>query len=202
MMKGLLVSVMLLWAVACPDRMALAADAPAAPFGLTWGMSSDAARTLGVDLSSRTDSDFGVQYTATKLPSVLSDIDLVYLFFDYKDRLWRVFAASRSFENDPYGASVQSRYDELDQVLASKYGVGSHHHYQDQEMWKEPSEFLAGISDGRSWHYTDYRSGPVTVQLGIRALSFDVGVYTLIFKNEDLSKEFDQQKKEREKGAL
>jgi hypothetical protein len=64
----------------------------AAPFGLSWGMSAAEVRALGAELSEPKESDFGLSYTATKLPKVLTDVEAIYLSFGYDDKLWRVAA--------------------------------------------------------------------------------------------------------------
>jgi len=95
-----------------------------APFGLEWGMSTAQVKGLGVDLAERPEKEFGQTYTATKVPKILSDVALVVLSFGYDDKLWRIVAVSKNFDNDPYGSAVQSRYDELARLLGEKYGPG------------------------------------------------------------------------------
>jgi hypothetical protein len=110
---------------------ALAQDKPTgneAPFGLTWGMSASEVKALGVELSDFPQSDWGHSFSATKLPKVLGDAEMVVLSFGFNDKLWRIAAVSRSFENDPAGVATMARYNELDKILADKYGKGTSVH--------------------------------------------------------------------------
>jgi hypothetical protein len=201
-MSRLLIAVFFICLILTPSHDSLSDQNLEAPFGLQWGMSADQVRTMGVVLGDKGEGDYGIEYSATKLPKVLNDLETVELYFDYNDHLWRVAAVSHSFANDPYGAAVQSRYDELSEILSSKYGAGTHHHAQDTEIYKNSSEFLMGIHAGRSWHYTDYASANVAIQLIIRASDMNTGYYVLVFTNTAFEKEFQVGKKQHEKGAL
>lgn len=176
-------------------------DKESAPFGLKWGMSSAAVRALGVDLKDEKGSDFGVSFAATTLPKMLNDASAVYLAFGFDDRLWRVAAISRTFDNDPYGSAVLARYDELSRILAEKYGQGKQQHNLDR-MWSKPNEFLMGITTGQSRWYVDYESQAVFVQLGILARTMSSASWRLIYENKPLRAAFNAGKRTNEKGAL
>lgn len=174
----------------------------AAPFGLSWGMSATELRALGAELSEPKDSDFGVSYTATRLPKVLTDVETIHLSFGYDDKLWRVATVSREFSNDPYGGALRQRYDELSRVLAEKYGRGTQFHHDDPNQYAGPDDFLMNVRMGRAWHYTDYETDQLTIQLGVGALSSSDGYWRLIFANKVLRKGFKQRKVTHEKEAL
>jgi hypothetical protein len=165
-------------------------------------MSAAEVRALGADLSEAKESDFGVSYAATKLPKVLTDVEMVLLSFGYNDKLWRVVAISRDFSNDPYGGALRQRYDELSRVLAEKYGRGTQFHRDDPNPYMGADDFLMAVHMGRAWHYTDYETDGLTVQLGVGASSSSNGYWKLIFVDKSLRKGFKQGKTEHEKEVL
>jgi hypothetical protein len=173
-----------------------------APFGLSWGMSTEQLEELGVQLSEIESDDSGKRFQAKNVPKIIHDIDYVVISQGFNDILHRVVAVSESFQDDPYGSNVKERYQTLSGLLAQKYGPGDINHYQDTEMWKDADEFLMGIKTGRSWHYTDFLKGHVWVQVGIRASRSNTGYYVLIFQNTELEKGVREQSLEREKDAL
>jgi hypothetical protein len=194
----------LLWLLAIwPGWVSAAAEGNnSAPFGLEWGMSSAQVKGLGVDLAERSEKDFGQTYSARKLPKVISDVSSVFLSFGYDDKLSRIAAISKDFDNDPYGAAVQSRYDELARVLGDKYGPGTQTHYQDPNLFAGPQDFLMGIHAGRTFRYTDFDSHLLHVQIGIGATDSSTGYYRIIFENKSLRTEFEKGKKAHKKGTL
>jgi hypothetical protein len=108
-----------------------------APFGLTWGMSSEEVRKTGAQLAANAGrSEFGAAFTATNLSKVLTDTESVFLFFGYKDKLWRIAAAGRPMGPDPSGSQALARYQELATVLSDRYGRGVETDIRDREMWK------------------------------------------------------------------
>lgn len=171
-----------------------------APFGLEWGMSIEEVEELGVTLSKSEEGKYGTQYDATNLPKVLSDVRLVTLYFSAGD-LWRVSAVSDVFQNDPYGSSVKSRYEELRGLLEKKYGHGKRHHHVG-DLWDEADQFLMGIRSGRNWHYTNFKNGDVFVQINVSALGSSDGVYVLIYENQNMKKDVEKRRKASEKDAL
>ena len=94
-----------------------------APFGLKWGMSQDEVVALGAHFSQEEETHFGKQATASNLPKALADTEEVVLFFGFDDRLWRIFSASVSWENDAYGSQAVARFNELTGFLSERYGA-------------------------------------------------------------------------------
>ena len=178
------------------------ADKNAAPFGLIWAASAADTRSLGIDLQEVPTKDFGVSYVATKLPKILSDAGTVFVSFGYDDKLWRVAAISKKFDNDPPGVSVRGRYDELSSVLAEKYGKGQQFHSQDTQLWKKSDEFIMGISAGRSKWYTNFDTNLLFIQLGIIADDNSTAKWRIIMENKPLRENFGSGKKAHEKNAL
>lgn len=179
----------------------MAEEVKTAPFGLSWGMSPEEVKQLGITLTEEEPIDYGEEYTATHLPKMLSDIERVSLFFGFNHKLWRIVAVSRSF-NDPYGGTVLTRYAEINEALKKKYGEGSQHHNIGDSVYKESKNFILGINLGRTSYYTDYQSENTYVQISIRAPDSLESLYVIIYKNNALEKEFKNDKLSHEKDAL
>ena len=173
-----------------------------APFGLTWGMSTKEAADMGIKLQSAKSEDGTNTFSAQGLPRVLGDVEGVRLDFGYDDRLRKVVAASRSFPNDPYGNAVLARYAELLDILKSKYGSGRPTHKLGGSIYAERKYFLSGLRSGQSWHYTNFETPEVAIELSVRASDGDTGYWVLIYDNLALAKDVEKQKREREKKSL
>lgn len=173
-----------------------------APFGLKWGMSVEDAKAQGITLTALDNKSEGKQFTVTNLPKVLADTEFVLLHFGYNNKLWLVAAISKSFDSDPYGGAVQSRYDELNRLLEKKYGKGNASHHQDRRLYTRSDEFLAGIKNGRSIHATSYKKDELSIELSIGANSYSDGYYRLRYENAELAEEYKKAKKEQEGDAL
>lgn len=156
-------------------------NSDAAPFGLQWGMSSAQTRAIGVVLTEDTRKNYGLTYMATKLPKMIADVQTVLLSFGFDDKLWRVVAVSKEFSNDPYGFTVQKRYDELAAELAEKYGRGEVESGASDEFYRDPTNFVYAIQSGHAWHYTNYNNKLIKVQLGISATDPSTSFYQIIF---------------------
>ncbi len=174
-----------------------------APFGLTWGMSPDDIRKLGVRLTdSPGRSDYGASFTATDLSKVLSDTESVALFFGYRDKLWRIAAVGRSIGPDPSGNQAVARYQELVTVLSDRYGRGVETDIRDHQMWKGPNEYVMSLKQGRAFRYTNFPAPNVDVELSVRAAESDRAYYLILFEYRPGAREFEADKKLHEKDAL
>ena len=171
-----------------------------APFGLTWGMSALQPQAQGISLSDSPDQTYGKSYSATNLPKVITDAELVFLAFGHDDKLWRIAVASTSIKNDPYGSSIKRRYDELANALGEKYGKGKQEHFAARGY--DTEHFVMGIKGGNNWWYTNFANSVVTVQIGIGAADYTTPYWRLIYTNKALSAAFEKTKREREKNAL
>lgn len=171
-----------------------------APFGLSWGMSTEQVRALGIELTDSPVENWGKSFEAAKLPKVLSDAEYAILSFGFDDRLWRIGAASRSFGGDPAGAKALARYDELNTVLTEKYGKGKQVHIH--ARYSQPEHFTMHIKMGEGQWFTDFDTPQMTIQLGIGARSYSTTFWRLIFENKTLAAEFEEAMKKGEKSAL
>lgn len=173
-----------------------------APFGLTWGMTIDEVKELGVNLETLENYNDKNAFLATGLSKAISDLDAVLLNFGYNDRLFEIRGVSDVFQNDPYAFALKKRYDELSQILENKYGNKKETHFIDKRLYTEPDEFLVGIERGRSYYFTTFSNSEIEVNLSINAISRDSANYLLIYEHKQYLDENNQKKKEREKSSL
>jgi hypothetical protein len=143
----------------------------------------------------------GAILTASGLPKMLSDIRNVVVNFGFNDKLFRITATSAVFENDPRGVIVQQRYDELLTVLESRYGKVASHHENDG-TYSSPNEFVMSLRTGRAFHYTEFRTAEVAVQLAIRAKDTSGTDYALLYEFVPLLKQYQADKRAKEKDTL
>jgi hypothetical protein len=174
------------------------------PLGLTWGFTADEVRALGVELKSSSGGELGVTFEAAKLPRALSDQEVALLAFGYDDKLWRVMVISKSFTNDPTGASLRARYEELSTVLAEKYGKPSsvQNLGNGNLFYQKPENFIYGLSKGEIKWFSNYQTPNLFVQLALAADTMHSGRWRIIVQNKSLQKGFDAAKKAKEKGSL
>jgi hypothetical protein len=173
-----------------------------APFGLRWRMSTAEARTIGVSLEEqKTERPNGAVFTATGLPKVISGLRQVALNFGFNDKLFRIVAVGRPFENDPQGLAVQQRYNELVAALEARYGKGVSHHDHDR-MYPAPETFVMGLAAGRASYYTDFKTKDVAVRIGIYATNRTDSYYALSYDFLPLSQQYEADKRARERDAL
>jgi hypothetical protein len=101
------------------------------------------------------------------------DQEVTYLSFGFDDKLWRIAALSRSFDSDPHGNKVLSRYTELSELLAEKYGKGKRVHSLGDSIYSQSQYFIAGINGGRTNWFTDFDPPNLHIQIGIAAAASD-----------------------------
>lgn len=189
--------------------MMLAASASAqdrktqkAPFGLAWGASVEQIKALGVELKNSDGREFGKTYLASRVPSVLADQEATFLSFGYDNKLWRIAAVSRQFRNDPYGASVRTRYSELSNLLEQKYGKRTSYERLGGSIYSQPRYFLAGVRDGNSTWGAGFNASEVNVTIDIAAEDSSTARWRIVFENKNLRTSFHAAKRTKEKGAL
>lgn len=180
--------------------IANAQNEPAAPFGLVWGASEEAIRSLGVKLTSVDTKSYGKSYTASNLPVVLDDAEMVFLEFGFQNKLYRIGVLGDKIDNDR-GQRILARFGELEQALESKYGKGRRFERRGK-YYEEPDRFLMGIADGDSYYYTLYEKEPISVTLKIAADHGSSSQYVIVYEHDELTKQFEEDKAAKEKGAL
>ena len=172
------------------------------PFGLMFNSSADEVRRTGVQLAPVVGTEWGTSFVASGLEKVLSDMDNPILSFGFKDKLWRVAAAGKTNSADPYGSNTVARYKELMTSLSEKYGPGRETDARDREMWKDPSEYIMSLQQGRAARYALFSARFVTIELSVRASDASSSYYVIIYKSIHGEKEFAIDKKTNEKGSL
>jgi len=173
------------------------------PLGLTWGSSADEVRALGAELQQDVPgTDYGMCFSAKKLPRVLSDQEETLVCFGYDDSLWRIVAYSKSFLNDPSGNNLKARYQKLLAILSEKYGSPSSVQTLGDSIYQQPQYFLAGIRAGLTYWYSNFSTPILSVQLNLSADDSSSGRWSIIYTNKSLRDAFDAAKKAKEKGSL
>jgi hypothetical protein len=196
-------TVVIAFLLSIPSVAAEPAGGGRGPFGLMWSMSADEVRKAGVQLGAVSDnSNYGKSFTATGLSKVLSDVQSVVLSFGYNDKLWRVAAVGRPMGPDPSGSEIVARYEELASVLSDRYGHGIETDVRDHEIWKETTQYVMSLREGRSFRYTVFHSSTLDVELSIRAEDGDHAFYLILFEYAPGAGEFKKDKKNHEKDAL
>ncbi len=191
------------WAFSAAYADSVTPSTSRAPFGLSWDMSADEVRKLGVELAPQpSNTSVGTAYLATKLPKVLADAENVLLGFGFDDRLFTVHAVGSTNASDPYGGKTLDRYRELASSLEAHYGEGRETDTRDTSLWKEPSEYIMSIKAGRAFRYTEFKSGGTSVELSVRALDTDSSYWVVIFDSDAGRSRFENASKKKEQDTL
>lgn len=117
-----------------------------AMFGLSWGMTVDAIKAMGVSVSKKEGDKNIDTYVTTSLPKNLSDIEQYSLLFS-DGKLVKLSAIGKDITDDPTGRNGKDRFDVLKKSLEDKYGVVSKS-YQTvgNKLYKEYDEFYQCLS--------------------------------------------------------
>ncbi len=182
-----------------PDEQ-IASLSISAPFGLSWGATKAEVEKERIVLNGHSDQSDGPSYLATNLPKTISDVVSVALYFGFSDRLYRIVALGRTYENDPYGSAVRTRYDELVKILQQKYGPGKASDFA-AEFYRD-DKWTYGLMKNENWHYTDFERDGLLVQTSCRSVSMSDPYWLLIYENDAESAIADKARKQNEAGAL
>ncbi len=172
------------------------------PFGLIWGSSPEEARAQGVELKELAGKEFGSSFTAANLPLAIADQETSILAFGYDDKLWRILAISKPFNNDPTGANLKTRYTDLSAVLSEKYGKPAIFHSLGDSIYSQPQYFLAGVRGGDTKWFANFETPALLVQIGLVAEDSSTGRWRMIFEDRAIKRSFESSRRSREKGAL
>ena len=93
-----------------------------APFGLLWDATIADTRLQGVQLKPAELKDYTNVFLATELPKPINIFDKVYLIFGKEDKLYRLLAYSRFFDDDNRATFILSEYKKFSDLLNKKYG--------------------------------------------------------------------------------
>ncbi len=163
--------------------------------GLAWGMSLDALLESDPDITLDDmclDENGGRAFLVHGLPTWLPDIVHVIAFFGYDDRLWRISVRGEGIRGTSgEGIELLARYDEVRALLVERYGEGTTEHYRQPWAEENPTRYLSSLQTGNSWHYSQFDTDTVSVQLGLRAGNVVSGHYQIYAKNLALEAETD-----------
>jgi len=119
----------------------LAAD-DSAPFGLTWGMTAEDLKSLGVALAPQEHVNNMVVYKAETLPKNISDAEFYLVLFDESTGLQKVMMSSKDITNDLYGSAGKERFKVLKETFSSKYGAPiNSFEFVGRELFQDDDEF-------------------------------------------------------------
>lgn len=179
----------------------------AGPFGLTWGMSRQEARSLpGIEILREDEGDFFSTLIATQVPKGLSETDSYGLLFSRQYGLVKVQWSGHPFLDDKEGAGARTRYAELKDALEQRYGRPSSREFSWPKAGWDPTGFYACLGEPICGPYeSTWSSGPVTVRLEIQADTPDSGRVRLSYEHERLAlalEEAERMRLDRERDSL
>jgi hypothetical protein len=171
-----------------------------APFGLVWGALREDMLALGVELKGGDEGPNGVAYSVQGVPKPIADVDNIFTFFTHSGKLWRIVAAFKGVQNDPYGFATQKRYGELKDALSARYGNGKESRLVQPAYATE--HFVLGISSGENQIFCDFSNSEIFVQLAIRAAASGESFCMIFYESKQLKVEFAAEQRQRELDAL
>lgn len=166
---------------------AVAGEAIEARLGLDWGMSLQDVLDIDPEITLRDlclEENDGRAFLVHGVRPWLSDIDTIRLYFGFDDRLWRIAINSKGiFDDDGTGTTLLARYDEVRELLVEEYGEGVANHHRDDSAVTNPRGYLGTLQIGTSWHYSQFDTEEVSVQIGLAASNVFAGRYSVYAKN-------------------
>ena len=139
------------------------------PFGLTWGMSKDQVKELGVSQETAAAKLNLEVFATTSLPRNLSIAEKYELVFDKRFGLQKVQMVSKDITDDLLGVEGKKVYANLKESLTKKYGKPSHEiEFVGAKLWEEADEFyqcLAYSGCGAWAAGYEHETGTILVQL-------------------------------------
>ena len=191
----------------CLLTPACSASAQPGPFGLTWGMSRDEARSLpGCEVIREDEGEFFSAIVASRLPKGLNDTDSYGLLFSRRDGLVRVQWSSTLFADDARGTGARTRYAELKGLLEQSYGTARSREVPWPKAGWEPLKFFACVADPKCGPYeSTWSAGPVVIRLEIRGEGQSAGRVRLSYQHERFSsalEQSDEAREQRQRDAL
>ena len=166
---------------------AVAGKAIEARLGLDWGMSLQDVLDIDPEITLDDlclDKDDGRALMVHGLRRWLADIESIILYFGFDDRLWRIAINGKGMlADDGTGTALLARYDEVRELLVEEYGEGVANHHRDEGAVANHSWYLGTLQTGTSWHYSQFDTDEVSVQLGLRARNLFAGRYLVYVKN-------------------
>jgi hypothetical protein len=86
-------------------------------------------------------------------------------------------------------------------ALETRYGKGDSH-YDHDESFTKPNEFVFQLRTGHGAYYTNFRTSDVRVQIGLRGTELNSAIYVLFYEYLPLLKQYETDRRTQEKDAL
>lgn len=175
---------MVLAALVSLAAVAQESAAPAAPFGLTWGMQPDALRAHAPDMELDQERGSLRSYIATRVPEGLSNAARYHLLFDELAGLVKVQYLSRLIEADPGGRLGRERYSVLREALREKYGEAEVEEMHGLAPGAEQPPFYACLrTPSCGWWHATYRHGGMKIRLQLHGVRAGIGFISLAYES-------------------
>lgn len=183
-----------------------------APFGLTWGLSMNDIKNMGVVLEKTGAKDYVNSFSATYLPNPVNEFRDIVLTFGEEDRLWRIIAYGNFIKDDAKASKVMNIYNRYYKLLTQKYGneqqfytpkvtnvdktvdIGSGRTKIVTEQRNEPiggANFLQELQSGEANLYSTFENGKVGVALAVNVDGQGRSYIIIDYKNLEIMKDRD-----------
>ncbi len=180
-----------------------------APFGLTWGLSMNDVKNMGVILEKAGEKDYVNSYSATYLPNPVNEFRDIVLTFGEENQLWRIIAYGNFIKDDAKASKVMNIYNRYYKLLSQKYGnakqfytpkvtnvdksvdIGGGRTKTVTEQRNEPiggANFLAELQSGDASLYSTFENGKVGVALAINVDGQGRSYIIIDYKNIEIMK--------------
>lgn len=171
-----------------------------APLGLLWGATVAQIQSAGIRLAKNDFTAMGQMFMATNLPKTIADTQAVGLFFTRGNRLWRIVIILSDTENDPYGSSTRSRYEELQRILELRYGRGSEISHTDRYYGGD--DWVMGLHMGKNYLGTRYETPELSALLNVQATDSNTSHCVIYYEHKKWGAVFRAEKSSNERDAL
>jgi hypothetical protein len=175
-------------------------DSLDAAFGLRWFDSKAEVERQGIDLRHPSATQFGDSYAVSYLPRNVPDMNYAVLSFGYNDQLIRITAIGGEYDGDNDASQVTTRYRELQDVLAKKYGEGEAHSHIEKNYGGGLTAL--GFQTKKNWMYTVYKKPSMRVELSVISMGAGRMRWRLIFENVDGMAQLEKHRRRSEEAAF
>lgn len=152
-----------------------------APFGLSWGMSSNEIKKLGFSKYSEID---GIdKYVSKTVPKPWSD-GRFYIAEIYKGRLVRLTSQSAEIIGDSYGVMGKEKYSNIRGILSKKYGKPTYTSDLKEEKLSGGNQdkfYQCIMQGGCGRHYSFYNVNNGNILIELKGVKPGTGVIQVAY---------------------
>ncbi len=120
-------------------------------------------------------------YSISTVPKPNSDFEGFGLLISPTVGLCQIRALGKTIQSDSYGLNIKQKFDDLDQILTSKYGAGKKTDFLlSGSIWKEPQDWVMGLKQQERFLMKDWKNAEQTAmkesnlsEVGIQARAVD-----------------------------